>query len=262
MLTAQELQAKREAQHLTQAQLAQAIGAEENLIARYEQGELPVSTEHEAKLQGVWQRKLTVPKASEKRAVKKTPSTKAPSMTEWLKSVAHDTPDRRPASSTTGEAEASTTQAAQAASRLTSDKQRRAALNNLLRAALGQIDKLFAEDKQLRATAEAIEQLDPVYQQVMLGLINQLERLEPTAQAKSHSAPEQMIQLLKEPSLYITVLNYLEAAMQILKQSELADSPALVARLQNLSAFDLSTLQILTKRYQTLPASGGDERTG
>ena len=69
-----------------------------------------------------------------------------------------------------------------------------------------------------------------------------------------------IVQTLKDFSAYVTVLNYLEAALQLLKQAELADRSALMARLQNLSEFDQNTVQLITKRYQASARSQASER--
>ncbi len=267
MLTAQELQAKRREQHMTQAQLAQAIGIEANLITRYEQGKLPISVEDEEKLQALWNHSVTAAKPGKSRSakpeVKKVASTREPSLSKWLQNLADNGPDRPSTHSAPNEParEETSSRVVQAAAQITSDKQRRVALNNLLTAALSQVDKLFVEDKQLRTMAETIEQLEPAYQQVVLGLINQFEHLDPTPPSKRRPGPEQIVETLKDASAYGTVLNYLEAALQLLRQAELADRPALMTRLQNLSEFDQNTVQLITKRYQTSPRGQPPEST-
>jgi transcriptional regulator with XRE-family HTH domain len=267
MLTAQELQVKRQEQQMTQAQLAQVIGIEAGLIARYEQGELPISAEHETKLQAVWRHPTPAPAASKPRPVKpsgkKAAPARTPSMSKWLQSVAHESPERHAAPSTLAApaAETAPSRVVQAAAQITSDKRRRAALHSLLTAALSQLDKLFSEDKQLRGMAESIEQLEPAYRQVVLGLVNQFEQLDPAAPSKTRSAPDQLVQTLKDPSAYVTVLNYLEASIKLLKEAELGDRPALMNRLQNLSEFDQNTVQLITKRYQTSSRSHSVEQT-
>ncbi len=270
MLTAQELQTTRQEHQMTQAQLAQAVGIDTSLIARYEQGELPISVEHEAKLKAAWQRPTTALSARKRQPVKppkpsgkKATPARTPSMSQWLQSVAHDSAERQPAPPAPVDPAAPTasSRVVQAAAQITSDKQRRVALHNLLIAALDQLEKLFTEDKQLRAMAEAIEQLDPTRRQVVLGLINQLDQVDPAAPSKGRSGPEQIVQALKDPSAYVTVLNYLEAGTQLLRQAELGDRPALMNRLQNLSEFDQNTVQLITKRYQTTPRSHSGEHT-
>ncbi len=288
MLTAQELQAKRQEHQMTQAQLAQAVGIEASLLARYEQGELPISAEHEARLQTAWRRAATpkvdlkaAPASNKPRPAKSSaPSTsathsappapsarkpapgKTPSMSQWLQSVAHDVSDHHPAASASAEpaSAAASEKVVQAAAQITNDKQRRAALNNLLTAAQSQLEKLFTEDKQVRAMAEAIEQLEPTYRHVVLGLVNQFEQLDPAGRSKGRSGPDQIVQTLKDPSAYVTVRNYLEAALQLLKQAEIGDRPPLMNRLESLSEFDLNTVQLVTKRYQASARSHTTDR--
>ncbi len=262
MLTAQELRTKRQEHKMTQAQLAQAVGLEESLIANYEKGESPIPAEHEEKLLRVW-RATAGPKTPTKAPAKKPSASKAPALTQWLQNVAQDKTER-PAKPAAHQTEKSSEPSAitQATAHIANDKQRRAALGSLLNAALGEIDNLFVEDKQTRATAEAIEQLQPSYKQLILGMMDQFDQIKPSAQGKARlPAQEQVVQALKGVTPYDTVLNYLEAAVQILKQAEVADRTPLMLRLQSLSDFDRNTINMMTKRYQELRNAKQPEAT-
>ncbi len=267
MLTAQELRSKRQQHKMTQAQLAQATGIEEDVLARYEKGESPISAEDARTLQDVWRGPTAHGTQAQpthsgqqpaQKAAKKSSAPKTPSVTQWLQHMAQDPAERAPKTSAVAaqtekaEEKPSTTSAiAQAVAQIANEKQRRLALASLLNAALSQIDEVFVEDKQLRATAEAVEDLQPSYKQLILGMLDQLEQMKSLAQGKSKgSAQEHIVQALKGSSPYESLLNYLQGAIQILKQADIADQPALMGRLQKLSDFDRNTISLLVKRYQ------------
>jgi transcriptional regulator with XRE-family HTH domain len=261
MLTAQELRSRRQQHKMTQAQLAKATGIEEALIVKYEKGESPITAEHDKKLQEVWRNTLAArgtkreqSQQSEQKPAKKPTGPKAPSMTQWLQHMAQDPAERTTkASSASGEKVAPKASAesviTQSISHITNDKQRRLALTSLLNAALSQVDDIFVEDKQLHATAEAVEELQPAYKQLIMGMLDQFEQVKPPSKAKG-SAPEAIVQALQGASPYETVLNYLQGAVQLLKQAEIAEQPPLMGRLQRLSDFDRNTVNMMVKRYQ------------
>ncbi len=258
MLTAQELRSKRQQHKLTQAQLAQAVGIEEDLLARYEKGESPIPADLEGKLQVVWRGAPTgqqKPTPTKKPTSPKTPP-KTPSVAQWLKQRAQDQPGRTPKSTAAGDPagatrDDSTSAITHAVGPITNEKQRRAALTALLNAALGQVDDAFVEDKQLRTTVDAVEALQPEYKQVILGLIGQLEQVKAPRQAKGKSSsPEHILQSLQGGSPYETLLNYLQAAAQLVTQADVAEQTPLMSRLQKLNDFDRNTVSMLIKRYQ------------
>ncbi len=204
---------------------------------------------------------------------KKAETARMPSVTHWLEGIANDRPERpaKPApapssgngnghaaahnsgnATTSSAATAPVDHIVQAAAQVTNDKQRRAALDSLLTAAAAQITTVFTEDKQVSATAEAIEKLQPAHRQVILGLIEQLEQVDRSQTPPKGKLPaqDQILQTLKGQTPYETALNYLNAAIQLLKQADVADRTPLVSRLQGLSDFDRGTVNMMTKRYQ------------
>jgi transcriptional regulator with XRE-family HTH domain len=284
MLTAQELRSKRQQHKMTQAQLAQATGIEEDVLLKYEKGESPISAEHDRKLQELWRGTLAARgtqreqsqqvQQPEQKPAKKPSGPKAPSMTQWLQHMAQD-PAERSGKSTPAQADKSGAKVStessitQALAQITNEKQRRAALASLLNAALSEIEDVLVEDKQLRATADAVEELQPTYKQLIMGMLDQLEQIKTPATNKAKgSTQEHIVQALKGSSPYETMLNYLQGAIQILKQAEIAEQPPLMGRLQKLSDFDRNTVSLMVKRYQeprsakTAEASPADKSAG
>ncbi|HVO42808.1 MAG TPA: helix-turn-helix transcriptional regulator [Aggregatilineales bacterium] len=257
MLTGKELRSQRRAHGMTLDQLSKVTGIDERVMADYENGTAPITTPDEAKLRQAWRR--SGEDARPAKAPRKARAPKTPPLTQWLQTVADS---ERTAKTPPREAENPASVLAQATAPIVNEKQRRLALSNLLKEAQARLDDVFAEDKQTRVLANSIEELQPAHRQLVIGVIDQLEHIVPSAPSTSRLPPqEQILQTLSGPSAYHSVLNYLQAAVQLLMQAEIVEQTPLMMRLQKLSEFDRNTVQLLAKRYQDMHASKDANRS-